>query len=51
MDVSTLGALVKAEITSIRMLFVTEFIDLNASIFNEEIGYHMILDIALLWGM
>ncbi len=44
MDVSTVGALVKTEITSICMLFIIESTDLNASSFNEEIGYHIILD-------
>ena len=43
-DVSIVGALVKAEIILICMLFITEFTDLNASSFNEEIGYHIILD-------
>ena len=43
-DVRIFGALVKAEITSIRMLFITESIDLDASTFNEKIVYHIILD-------
>ena len=50
MDVSTVGALVKAEITSIRMLFITESIDLSASTFNEETGYHIIPDFGPLGG-
>ena len=44
MDVSTVGALVKVEITSIHMLFITESTDLNASTFNKETGYHIIPD-------
>ena len=43
-DVRTVGALVKAEITLILMLFSTESTDLNAYTFNEEIGYHIISD-------
>ena len=42
MDVSIVGAHVKAKITSIRMLFIIESNDLNASTFNENIGYHII---------
>ena len=44
MNVSTVGALVEAKIISIYMLFIIESTDLNASIFNEEIDYHIIPD-------
>ena len=43
-DVSVVGVFVKAEITLIRMLFIIESADLNASTFNENTGYHIILD-------
>ena len=43
-DVSTVGALVKTEITSICMLFIIESTDLNASTFNEKTYYHIISD-------
>ena len=49
-DVSTVGAFAKAKITSIRMLFITESTDLNASTFNEETGYHIIPDFGPLGG-
>ena len=44
MDVSIVGTFVKAEITLIRMLFITESTDLNESIFNEETSYYKIHD-------
>ena len=37
-----MGALIKSEITSIRMSFITESTDLNESTFNDDIGYHII---------
>ena len=43
-NVSTVGTLIKAEITSIRMLFIIESTNLNESTFNEETGYHIIPD-------
>jgi len=42
-DVSSVGALVRFEITSIRMSFIIENTNLNESTFNEDIGYHIIL--------
>jgi len=41
-DVSSVGALVRSEITSIRMTFITESTDLNESTFNEDTGYYII---------
>ena len=41
-DVSSVGALVRSEITSIRMAFIIESTDLNESTFNEDTGYHII---------
>lgn len=43
-DVSSIGSIVRAEITQIRMLFIEERSDLNVCTFNEDSGYHVIPD-------
>ena len=43
-DVSAVGSIIATEIAQLRMLFVTETADLNASTFNEETGYHILPD-------
>jgi len=43
-DVSCIGSLIKTKIAQIQMLFVDVSIDLNASTFNESIGFHILLD-------
>jgi len=49
-DVSNVGALVRFEITSIRMSFIIESTDLNEFTFNEDIGYHIIPSFGPLGG-
>ncbi|KAL3688692.1 hypothetical protein R1sor_015001 [Riccia sorocarpa] len=43
-DVTSIGAIVNAEISNIRMTYLRERIDTNAFFMNEESGYHMIPD-------
>lgn len=44
-DVNIVGVFVKAEITSILILFIIKFTYLNTSLFNKEIVYHIIHDL------
>jgi len=45
-----IGVLVKAKITSIRMLFIIKSTYLNVSTFNGEINYHIIPDFGPIVG-
>ena len=49
-DVTTIGSIIRIQIAQIRMLFIVEQTDLNASTFNENIGYHVIPEYGLLGG-
>ena len=49
-DVTTIGSIVRTEIAQIRMLFIVEQTDLNASTFNENTGYHVIPEYGPLGG-
>jgi len=41
-DVTIVGSIVRTYIVQIRMLFIVELTNLNASMFNEHSGYHII---------
>jgi len=41
-DVTTIGSIVRTEITRIRMLFIVKPTHLNATTFNENRSYHVI---------
>ena len=41
-DISSVGSVIKTEITQIRMLFLDEQTDLNAVMFNEDTQYHVL---------
>jgi len=49
-DVTTIGSIVRSEIAQIKMMFIVESTDLNASTFNEDIGYHVIPEYGPLGG-
>ena len=42
MDITTIGSIIATEIVQIRMLFIVEQNDLDASILNENTTYHVI---------
>ena len=43
-DVTTIGSIVRTKIAQIRMFFIVKPTDLNATTYNEDIGYDIILD-------
>jgi len=49
-DVTTIGSIVHSKIAQIRMMFIVDSTNLNASTFNEDIWYHVIPEYGLLGG-
>ena len=49
-DISSIGSLVKTEITFIRMCFLVDSCDLNQDSFNPSTGFHVILEFGPLGG-
>jgi hypothetical protein len=43
-DVTTVGSIVRIEVAQIRMMFIINSCDLNADVFNDSIGYHVLPD-------
>ena len=43
-DVITVGSIMRTEVAQICMMFIVDSYDLNADVFNEFIGYHVLLD-------
>ena len=43
-DVSAVDSIIAIKITELYMLFINETTDLNASYFNEETRFHILLD-------
>ncbi len=41
---TTIGSIFHTEIAQICMLFIVDSCDLNANVFNESIGYHVLPD-------
>jgi hypothetical protein len=38
------GIIVRIEVAQIRMMFIVDSCDLNAYVFNESSGYHILID-------
>ena len=49
-NIIIIGSVVKTDIVQIRMLFIEETTDLNSETFNEQTGYHVILEFGLQRG-
>ena len=43
-DVTTVGSIVRTEVAQIRMMFIVDSCDLNADVFNDSIGFHVLRD-------
>lgn len=43
-DVKIINSMVKTNIVQIRMFFIKKSIDLNCATFNDDTGYHIILE-------
>jgi hypothetical protein len=41
-DVTTVGSIVRTEVAQICMMFIVDSCDLNADVFNDSIGYHVL---------
>jgi hypothetical protein len=43
-NVIIVGIIVRIEVAQIRMMFIVDSCDLNAYVFNESSGYHILID-------
>jgi hypothetical protein len=43
-DVTSVGNIVRTEVAQIRMMFIVNSYDLNADVFNDSTGYHVLSD-------
>jgi hypothetical protein len=41
-DVTTVGSIVRTEVAQICMMFIVDSCDLNADVFNDSTGYHVL---------
>ena len=48
MDVSSIGSVIRIEVTSLQLKFITKSTDLNAHTFNEDMGYQFCLTLVLM---
>ena len=43
-NITTVGSIVRTEVVQIRIMFIVDSCDLNADVFNESTGYHILRD-------
>ena len=43
-DVTTVENILRTEVAQIRMMFIVDSCDLNADVFDESTGYHVLHD-------
>ena len=43
-DVSSIGSVIRTGVTSLQLMFITDSTNMNAHTFNDDAGYHILLD-------